>query len=163
MLFPQLEARLESASHALNRATNEDIIELCKQYLALLAEYRTSLYELANPGGHQRSPSSSPTNTLTDSRKTIRAAIEKTTRERNRTEMLLRSLTSVSGYEAVEMFNRQQYEGHSDWELRASGVRSTSSAHDLMTIQEAVDIAGLLRRDEQIAKNSARPFAEDQA
>ena len=26
--------------------------------------------------------------------------------------MLLRSLTSLSGYEAVEMFNRQHYEGH---------------------------------------------------
>jgi hypothetical protein len=32
-----------------------------------------------------------------------------------------------------------------------------------MTIKEAVDIAGLLRRDEQIAKNSARAFAEGQA
>jgi hypothetical protein len=77
--------------------------------------------------------------------------------------MLLRSLTTVSGYEAVEMLNRQHYEGCSDWELRASGVKSTSSALDLMTIQEAVDIAGLLRRDEQIAKNSARAFAEEKA
>jgi CheY-like chemotaxis protein len=156
MLFPQLEARLQSASHALNRATNEDIIELCKQYLALLAEYRTSLYELANPGDRRGTP---PSSSSTESRKTIRAAIEKTTRERNRTEMLLRSLTTISGYEAVELFNRQHYEGCSDWELRASGVKSTSSAQDLMTIQEAVDIASLLRRDEQIAKNSARPFA----
>jgi hypothetical protein len=163
MLFPQLEAKLRSASHALNRATTEDIIELCKQYLALLAQYRTSLYELANPGERRGTPSSSSTNTLADSRKTIRAAIEKNTRERNRTEMLLRSLTTVSGYEALEMLNRHHYEGCSDWELRASGVKSTSSAHDLMTIQEAVGIASLLRRDEQIAKNSARSFAEDQA
>jgi hypothetical protein len=70
----------------------------------------------------------------------------------------------VSGYEAVEMLNRQQYEGHTDWELRASGVKSTgSSDHDLMTIQEAVNIASLLRRDEHIAHNSAQAFIEGQA
>ena len=160
MLYAQTEEKLHHARHALNRATRENIVDLCKRYLALLAEYRSQLYELANSGIRQRSESSS----LTDARKSVRAAIENTTQERNRTEMLLLSITTVSGYEAVEMLNSQRYEGHGDWELRASGIKSKgSSAHDLMTIQEAVDIASLLRRDEHIAQNAARAFKEGQA
>ncbi|HEY8205418.1 MAG TPA: hypothetical protein VIF81_11870 [Pyrinomonadaceae bacterium] len=156
MLYAQTEEKLRHAQHALNRAASENIVELCKRYLALLAEYRSQLYELANSGIRQRSASTSLTDDLAAARKSVRTAIENTTRERNRTEMLLLSITTVSGYEAVEMLNRQKYEGHTDWELRASGVKSTgSSDHDLMTIQEAVNIASLLRRDEHIAHNSA--------
>ena len=89
-------------------------------------------------------------------------AIENTTQERNRTEMLLLSFTTVSGYQAVEVFNRRKYVGRSDWVLRASGLRSAgSSADDVMTVQEAVDIAGLLRREEHIAHNAAQKFKED--
>ena len=46
MLYPELEEKLRHARLALERATSEDIIDLCKQYLALLAEYRSQLYEL---------------------------------------------------------------------------------------------------------------------
>jgi hypothetical protein len=152
MLYPQLEERLHHASHALKRATSENIIELCKQYLALLAEYRNKLYELKGTSGiHQQSASSSTRGDISNTRKAIRAAIENTTRERNRTEMLLTSFTTVSGYEAVEIFNRRNYEGHDDWVLRASGLKSAGSSGDVMTIQEAVNIAGLLRREEQIS------------
>jgi hypothetical protein len=72
-------------------------------------------------------------------RKAIREAIETTTRERNRTQVLLLSFTTISGYEAVEIFNERKYEGHEDWELRASGVKFRGGDDsDLMTIQEAV-------------------------
>ena len=91
-------------------------------------------------------------------------AIENTTKERNETEMLLLSFTTVSGYEAVEIFNRQKYEGRDDWELRAGGVKSTGiSGGDLMTIQEAVDIARMLRREEDVAQSAAQAFKEGQA
>jgi len=40
MLFPQLEEKLQASKQALNTATSENIIEQCKQHLALLAEYR---------------------------------------------------------------------------------------------------------------------------
>ena len=115
-------------------------------------------------GIHQQSASSSSPEDVGDTRKAIRAAIENTTQERNRTEILLLSFTTVSGYEAVEIFNRRKYKGHDDWELRASGVKfSGGTGRDLMTVQEAVDTASLLRREEHIAQNAAQAFKQDQA
>jgi hypothetical protein len=163
MVVRQLEERLDCARLTLKRATRENIIELCQKYLALLAEYRIQLYELQKmPGIHQQPWSGSPPEDIGNTRKTTRAAIERTTQERNRIEMLLLSFTTVSGYQAVELFNRRKYVGHDDWVLRASGLRSAgSSGDDVMTIQEAVDIASLLRRDEYIAQNAAQAFKED--
>jgi len=153
MLYPQLEEQLSQAKHDLRLATSENIIYLFKHYLALLSEYRSKLYELqGTPAINQ--PSASPTSLedVGDTRRAIRAAIENTTKERNGTEMLLLSITTVSGYEAVEIFNSRNYEGHNDWELRSSGVKfSGGTGRDLLTIQEAVDIAGLLRREELVA------------
>jgi hypothetical protein len=154
MLYPQLEQRLQASKHALNRATSESIVEQCKQYLALLAEYRNRLYDLQGiPAVGQQPASPSPPEEIPD-RKTIREAIERTTHERNRTQLLLLSFTTVSGYEAVEIFNERKYEGHDDWELRASGVKFRGGDDsDLMTIQEAVDLAGLLRREDHVTQN----------
>jgi hypothetical protein len=151
MLYPQLEQRLQASKHAVNSATSESIVKQCKEYLALLAEYRNQLYELrGTPSLNQQSPS------LTEEvpeRKMIREAIERTTRERNRTQLLLLSFTTVSGYEAVEIFNRRNYGGHDDWELRASGVKFRGGDNsDLMTVQEAVDLASLLRREDHLAQ-----------
>jgi hypothetical protein len=162
MLYPQLEQKLDRARQALKQATSENLIELCKQYLALLAEYRTRLYELQGTPDIQQPPAyASRPEDIGDTRKAIRAAIENTTRERNATEMLLLSFTTVSGYQAVELFNRRKYVGHDDWVLRASGLRSAgSSGDDVMTIHEAVDIASLLLREEYIAQNAAQTFNE---
>ena len=156
MLYPELEEKLQYAKHAVTVATRESIIDTCKQYLALLSEYRSKLYELqGTPDIHQPSACSSSPEEVKEMRRNIRAAIENTTKERNGTEMLLLSITTVSGYEAVEIFNRRQYEGHTDWELRASGVKFIGgSDDDLLTIQEAVNIAGLLRREEYMAQNA---------
>ena len=153
MLYPQLEQRLQASKQALNRATSESLVAQCKQYLALLAEYRGRLYELQGvPAVNQQSDSPSLTEEAPD-RKTIREAIERTTGERNRTQLILLSFTTVSGYEAVEIFNRRTYGGHDDWELRASGVRFRGGDNsDLMTVQEAVDLASLLRREDHLAQ-----------
>ena len=156
MVYPQLEEKLNSAKDALKRAKREDIIELCKRYLAVLAEYRSKLYELQWTSRTRQPLASSKPEDILLTRQTIRAAIENTTKERHETEMLIFSFTTISGYEAVEIFNRQRYEGRNDWELRSSGVKSTGiSGGDVMTIQEAVDIAGLLRREEYVAQNAA--------
>ena len=154
MLYPELEQRLQASKHALNRATSESIVEQCKQYLALLAEYRGQLYELQGvPAVNQQPDSPSLTEEAPD-RKTIREAIERTTRERNKTQLLLLSFTTVSGYEAVAILNQRKYEGHDDWELRASGVKfRDGDDSDLMTIQEAVDLAGMLRREDHVSQN----------
>ena len=161
MLIPSLEEALQKAKHALDGATTENIIALCQKYLALLDEYRSELYKL--PGTHGinlRARSSLSREDLDKTRKTIRLAIEHTTQERHRTEALLRSFTAVSGYEAEEVFNRRKYKGRNDWKLSAGGVTSSgSTADDRMTIQEAVDRASLLRREEYIAQVTA---SEDQ-
>lgn len=155
MIYPQLEQTLQAAKQAVNRATSESIVEQCKQYLVLLAEYRTRLYELqGTPGVSHHSASPSPPQVVPD-RKKIREAIETTTRERNKTQLLLLSLTTVSGYEAVEIFNQRKYEGHDDWELRASGIKFRGGDNnDLMTIQEAVHLASMLRREDHLAQNA---------
>jgi hypothetical protein len=49
MLFPQLEEKLQASKQALNTATSENIIEQCKQHLALLAEYRIQTLQTAGP------------------------------------------------------------------------------------------------------------------
>jgi hypothetical protein len=153
MLYPHLEQRLQASKQAVNSATSESIVKQCKDYLALLAEYRNQLYELqGTPGLNQQSASPSLSEEVPD-RKTIREAIERTTQERNRTQLLLLSFTTVSGYEAVEIFNRRNYGGHDDWELRASGVKFRGGDNsDLMTVQEAVDLASLLRREDHLHK-----------
>ena len=155
MLYPQLEQRLQASKDAVNRATSESIVEQCKQYLALLAEYRTQLYEFQRSPGLNQRPASPSLPEVVPDRKTIREAIETTTRERNRTELLLLSFTTISGYEAVEIFNQRKYEGHDDWELRASGVKFRGGDNnDLMTIQDAVDLASMLRREDHLAQNA---------
>ena len=154
MLFAELEQKLRASKHALNRATSESIIERCKHYLALLAEYRSQLYELRDVTRPQQSVPISPLEEVPD-RKTIREAIERTTQERNRTQLVLLSLTTVSGYEAVEIFNQRKYEGHDDWELRSSGVKFRGGDNsDLMTVQEAVDLASLLRREDYVSQDA---------
>ena len=155
MLYPELEQKLQESRQALDRADSENIFDRCKDYLGLLSEYRSKLYELREmPGGPQKTATPAfPEGPL--DRKAIREAIETTTRERNRTKVLLLSFTTISGYEAVEIFNERKYEGHEDWELRASGVKFRGGDDsDLLTIQEAVDLASLLRREDHVSQNA---------
>jgi hypothetical protein len=155
MIYPELEQKLAASKLAVNRATSGTIIGQCRAHLALLAEYRSRLYELEVPGVRQESASTGLTEDVLD-RKAIREAIETTTHERNRTQVLLLSFTTVSGYEAVEIFNERKYQGHEDWELQASGVRFRGRDNsNLMTIREAVDLASLLRRDDYVAQNAS--------
>jgi hypothetical protein len=155
MLYPELEQKLQESRHTLNRANSENISDRCKHYLGLLAEYRSKLYELQEVLGVPRQTAPLVLPEGAPDRKAIREAIETTTRERNRTQVLLLSFTTISGYEAVDIFNERKYEGHEDWELRASGVKFHGPENsDLMTIQEAVDLASLLRREDHIAQNS---------
>jgi hypothetical protein len=164
MLFPTLEDKLHRAKHALHTATSDNIIELCKQYLALLAEYRTELYKLPDKLGLKRWTGAFIHEDVDNVRRAVRAAIENTTRERNAAEALILSFTSISGYEAVETLNRQKYKGHTDWELRVGGVARFSvgdAAGERMTVQDAVTTAGLLRREEHVARSAESALEQD--
>ncbi len=173
MLFPALEERVTKAALAIDEATSENIVELCQRYLELLNEYRRELLMLPTLLDLDLKPtsSSSPEDVQTN-RNTVRQTVENTTQERNRIEALLRSFTAVSGYEAVKTLNTRKYQGHTDWELKASGVRSASSSrlpgearltgggsnHDpdteILSIPDAVAAASLLRREAYLAEHS---------
>jgi len=157
LLLAEFEERRQSARLALDSATSDNVVALCQQYLALLAEYRAELFKLPHALGLHQWAGVFVWEDICNIRKAIRAAIESVTRERNGTEALLLSFTSVSGYEAVETLNRQKFKGHDDWELRAGGVaRHTGElAGERLTVLEAVNLARLLRREEHVARNAA--------
>jgi len=116
---------LIKAESALNGANSGNLIELCREYLRILTEYRDELYKLRGiPEINLEQQSSLARELVEQVRKTIRSAIEITTRERNRTELLLTSFTSISGYEVVDTFNRLKYKGFDNWELKANSVNS---------------------------------------
>jgi hypothetical protein len=155
MLIVQLlvNENLLNAESALKQADSGSIIELCRNYLLMLNAYRDELSKLRGTPEISFQSSSTLARELTEQvRKAIRSAIEITTRERNQTESLLKSFTSISGYEAVKTFNQLQYKGSGNWELQAGGVRSKSNTEELITIQDAVERAGLLRREAYITK-----------
>jgi hypothetical protein len=157
MLIVQLlvNENLLKAEAALNRAESGNIIELCRNYLLLLNEYREELFKLRSAPEINLQQSTTLARELTEQvRKAIRSAIEITTRERNHTENLLESLTAISGYEAAETFNRLRYKGFDNWEMRSSGVRVGGDDGELLTIQEAVEKAGFLRREEYITNKT---------
>lgn len=146
--------KLLEAEVALNQADSGNIIELCRDYIRVLSEYREELYKLRGiPEINLKQPSLLARELSGHVRKAIRSAVEITTRERNETEMLLESFTSISGYEAIDTFNRLKYKGFDNWELGANSIHpqdSDSEGSERLTIQEAVDAASILRREAYI-------------
>src|SRR4028118_75466 len=87
---------------ALDQATCDNIIELCQDYLQQLNAYRDELYQLRNaPELNLNKQSSIKHELIEQSRKAVRSALEFTVREHNKTQSLLDSLTSISGYQAT--------------------------------------------------------------
>lgn len=145
---------LIDAELALGKANSDNIVELCRNYLRLLTEYRDRLFDLRGmPEINIKQPSALGRELIEQARKAVRAAVEITVRERNETESLLESFTTISGFEAAETFNRLKYKGFESWEMRAGGIRFQDDAEPI-PIQEAVDLAGQLRRDAYVANKT---------
>ena len=143
-----INENLIKSEHALEQATCDNIIELCQDYLQQLNAYRDELYQLRNiPELNLNQQSSINRELIEQSRKAVRAALEFTVREHNKTQSLLDSFTSISGYQATATFNKLKYKGFDNWEMQSSGVRLKDTNNDeFMTIQQAVETAGKLRR-----------------
>ena len=158
MLIIQLlvNENLLNAEIALSRSESSNLIEQCRIYLRLLTEYRDELYKLrSSPEISPQQQTSPLARELTDQvRKAVRSALEITTRERNQTEHLLESLTAITGYEAADTFNYLKYKGFANWEMRSSGVRATGDSDALLTIQEAVEQAAILRCAEYVERKT---------
>ncbi len=144
---------LLKAEYDFNQADSGNIVELCRKYLALLTAYRDELFKLRGTPEINQAPATPLARELTEQvRRAIRAAVEITTRERNNAESLIGSFTAISGYEAVETFNQLKYKGFENWELRSGGARPAESVGAApITVQEAVELASQLRREEYIA------------
>lgn len=145
---------LLNAESALNNADSDSIIGLCRAYLQMLNIYRDELIKLRGASDTSYRQTSPLARELTEQvRKAIRSAIEITTRERNQTELLLGSFVSISGYEAADTFNQLKYQGFDDWQLQSSRIcRKNDSGEIKMTIEDAVQNAGLLRREAYITR-----------
>jgi hypothetical protein len=141
---------LLKAEIALERATADDIVELGNRYLDKLNEYREQLHGLSGiPEIDFAQQSRIGRELIEQSRKAVRAAIEVTTNERNRVESLINSLTLVNGWDAAATFNRLEHKDSKDWELAGTEVR-VAKGGERMSVQDAVELAGLLRREAYI-------------
>jgi hypothetical protein len=134
------------AQTAFERAEAGDVVELAGIYLGLLKAYRDQLRTLGGmPQLDYAMRSAIAKELVEQSRNAVRSAIETTTSERNRVEALLESFTLITGWEAAITLNELRYGNADDWELIGSDVRSPST-NEHLTVQEAVVVAGDLRR-----------------
>jgi len=139
-----LKAELE-----LEQAKSDDIIQLCRNYLALLTEYRDQLFALRDiPELNLEQQSALARELIEQARRAVRAAVEITVKERNRTEALLASFTKITVHDAAATFNLFSYRGHTNWEAGSAGLRhSDGSTVEELSVNEAVEIASRLRRE----------------
>lgn len=154
---PLLEnEKIQQAKLAIKTATSENLIERCRKYLLVLDAFRNELYKFRGSAETNRELCDSVSREAVEKlRKQIRAAVEKTTRERNKIEELLKSFVTISGYEALETLNICNYKGHINWELKAGGANfSGGTKADQISVQEAVTAASLLRRREYLASQT---------
>lgn len=145
------------AKVSLNESSSDDVIERCHEYLARLEEYREQLFSLrALPEIDLRNQSTFAMEMVSQARAAVRAAIEITVSELNRTEALLSSFTSISIYEAAETLNAFRHDGSNNWEVEPSGVRfSNGFVSGWLPTEQAVEVAGQLRREAYALLNKA--------
>lgn len=136
-----------NAEMALERATSDEIIEICHKYLKLLNEYRDQLHRLGEaPEINISIQSKLGRELIEQSRKAVRAAVEVTLSERNKVEALVDSFTMINAWDAADTFNRLRHKGSDKWEMTGSLVRIAGNGEQ-MNVQEAVETAGRLRRE----------------
>lgn len=138
------------AGHDLEAATSENIVEICRENLRVLALYRRQLLSLNDiPELNLNEPSAISRDLIADSRQAVRSAIESTVDAQNLTEALLDSFVLISGWEAAETFNRLLFEGSVDWDMQNGEVCAPDRKR--MKIEEAVETASRLRREAYVA------------
>jgi hypothetical protein len=141
-----------AAENALSKATADDLVELCRTYLTRLSVFRDRLFELRGaPEIDQKNRGKLGPEMIDKARYDLRVALESVTEKRNRTEALLNSFISITGYEATATFNKLKYKGFDSWELHSGGARLKYVYGDKgLNMQETVETASLLRREAYI-------------
>lgn len=143
---------LIAAENALSKATADNLLELCRAYLTELSEFRDRLFALkGNPQIDRKNPAAIRSEAIDEARNAVRAALETTTEKRNRTEALIKSFTSITGYEATATFNTLKYKGFDSWECYSGGARLKYVYADKgLNMAETIETASLLRREAYI-------------
>lgn len=148
-----INEKLADAEFHFKQAKVENLVERCANYLQMLNQYRDELCKLTDyPEIKINKGSPFLTELMVQTKDAVRTAIDLTARECQQIESLLKSFTSISGDEAVKTFNLLEYKGFSEWELRAGQVRLINDDdNESHTIEEAVEIAGQLRRSAYVS------------
>jgi hypothetical protein len=131
------------------------VVEECWNYLNQLNLYRQDLRGLrclSDDALYVRSALSREL--ISQARSAVRAVIEITIRETNRTEKLLEFFTSINVFQAASVLNTCKYLGSGSWEAGAAGVRF-SNGYDTgqMDVDKAVRTAARLRREAYVVIN----------
>ena len=138
-----------SAEAALRQASSDSVVDECKNYLIRLGAYRHDLRGLrclSDDSLYVRSTLSREL--ISQARAAVRAVIEITIRETNRTEKLLEFFTSINVHQAAAVLNTCKYLGSSNWEASASGARFANGFETgQISVAEAVGTASRLRRE----------------
>jgi hypothetical protein len=156
LIYLELEEKISDAKRAFETATSENIIELGEQYLALLEEYHRKL--LAHPGsptGNLQPGPSSSYEEVHRIKEAVRNALDQTLQEYSRVQAILGRFTEMTLHEAMETLNSHNYKGCNNWKFGEGGI--TDGSGNVLSLQEVVDIASLLRREEHIAQNKHLP------
>jgi hypothetical protein len=144
-----------TAEVALRQSSSDSVVDDCKNYLSHLGAYRHDLRGLrclSDDSLYVRSPLSREL--ISQARSAVRAVIEITIRETNRTEKLLEFFTSINVYQAAAVLNTCKYLGSSNWEASASGARySNGFDTGQMSVAQAVSTASRLRREAYVVIN----------
>ena len=144
-----------SAEIGLKQASSDTVVDECWNYLSHLTAYRhdlRSLRCLSDDALYARSPLSREL--MTQARSAVRAVIEITVRETNRTEKLLEFFTAINVHQAAEVLNTCKYLGSGNWESSASGVRFANGIETgQMSVEQAVSKASRLRREAYVVVN----------
>ena len=135
----------------LEDATAENVLERAKVYFALLCAFRRQLETFAGMSV-MREPGPARFAATTTDRPVdpIATAIGVVESEITRVDRLIVSFTTISAWEAAQIFNRVGYRGSTEWEAAANEVRTTIGT-ERIPAENAVEAAGLLLRKEYAA------------
>lgn len=130
----------------LAEATSEDIIEILRENLKVLAAYRKLLVGLRGiPELNLGSQTGLGRSLVEESRLAVLEAVKTTIAQQNLAEALLDSFLLINGHEAADTFNRVFYLGSYYWEKRGGNVCAPD--REDLCIASAAEKAGQLRRE----------------
>jgi hypothetical protein len=160
VFYQELEEKVCSAGQAFEAAGSDNIVNLGEQYLACLEGYLSKLYEHPAAPGHAPPQPVSPSSyeAVASVREALRSEVDRMTAERDRVSVLVHSFKEMSVGDAVETLNAQRYKGRDTWRIRGGVV--TDGGRERMSVEQAVDAAGFLRREAYVSRSGRTELAD---